>query len=64
MMRAIIGAADLEHSSQAGSVPSLIAGGGSGAAMAYGVLRTTRKANDVGVVVGVLLLHGVFGVWG
>ncbi|ORY82413.1 transmembrane protein 14C [Leucosporidium creatinivorum] len=36
-----------------GSLPSLIAGGGSGAALAYGVRRQTTNPKDVALIVGV-----------
>ncbi|KAL8280105.1 hypothetical protein RQP46_007435 [Phenoliferia psychrophenolica] len=47
---------------KAGSVPSLVAGVGSGAALGYGVSRAARSRNDVYIVVGVsLLLVGMMG---
>lgn len=37
---------------KAGSVASLIAGGGSGSLLAYGVYRSTQNPKDVTVVLG------------
>ena len=37
---------------KAGSIPSLVAGVGSGAALGYGVSRAAKSRNDVYIVVG------------
>lgn len=47
---------------KARSVPSLVAGVGSGLAIAYGTMRAHRRATDVGVIVGAsTILLGLMG---